>query len=161
MTRSLQEFAAHIACVVATDAARCDGRAFSACTPPTQQEPARSLAAPAGSESGACTDQNRHQFRRFAWYTRSKRLILASLIAAMAPMATAVQSDQLSSSSQASTSLIGCIALDAASLLKLIVASSLLTTAMVLAALFLWHGLILPLVNRWVDRSIESRRGGA
>lgn len=26
----------------------------TACTPPTQQEPARSLAAPAGSESGAC-----------------------------------------------------------------------------------------------------------
>lgn len=105
--------------------------------------------------------QNRHQFRRFAWYTRSKRLILASLIAAIAPIATAVQSDQLSSSSQASASLIGCIALDAASLFRLIVASSLLTTAMVLAALLLWHGLILPLVNRSVDRFVESRRGGA
>lgn len=123
----------------------------------------QSLAVPASPERGACTvdGQNRHQFRRFAWYTRSKRLILASLIAAIAPMATAVQSDQLSSSSQASASLIGCIALDAASLFKLIVASSLLTTAMVLAALLLWHGLILPLVNRSVDRFVESRRGGA
>lgn len=136
-----------------------EGMTFISCTPPTQQEPARSLAAPAGSESGACASpQNRHQLRRFAWYTRSKRLIRSSLIASAMAITYTTQAAPLISQSSESTS---CMVvppqfwIDFASSF----AWGLLGVVLpcFLTAQLVWSVFIVPLIERWLDKKHGGR----
>jgi hypothetical protein len=58
---SLNEFAAGIACIVATDAAKCECRSFTVCPPPpaSANGSVRSLAAPAEPGVGVGTSRGR------------------------------------------------------------------------------------------------------
>lgn len=134
------------------------------CTHHTQQREGPRVAPGSSPGDGGCTDQNRHQLRRSAWYTRSKRLILISLIAATAITAAATQSNQVTGSSTDSISLTTCVALDADSLAKLIVGVSLFVLPLILLCLLIWHGFILPRIDlhaeRWVSKQLAKDREG-
>lgn len=105
-------------------------------------------------------NQNRHQLRRSAWYTRSKCLILSSLIAKTAAIPNAVHAAAPMSSNSESASLASCMAVppqfwtDFASSF----AWGLLGVVLpcFLTAQLVWSVFIVPLIERWLDK----RHGG-
>lgn len=102
--------------------------------------------------------QNRHQLRRSAWYTRSKRLIRSSLIASAMAITYTTQAAPLISQSSESTS---CMAvppqfwIDFASSF----AWGLLGVVLpcFLTAQLVWSVFIVPLIERWLDKKHGGR----
>lgn len=128
------------------------------CTHHIQQREGPWVAPGSSPGVGGCSDQvSRHHLRRSHWYIRSKRLILSSLITSGIPTIAAAQSSQITGSYVAISSLTTCVALDAGALFRLIVGISLLVVPSILLCLLIWHGLILPRLEDYLDRRLHRQ----
>lgn len=131
------------------------------CTPPPDKAVTPAVVAPVAAGRGECTHQvNRHHLRRSHWYIRSKRLILSSLAASTATIAsTSHATAPIVFNSANAGATASCMVvppefwLDFASkfawgLLGLVVPATLIV-------LTIFYGLILPRLKAYFDRRYQ------